>query len=258
VLFAIGFIITLREIGKTIINLVKNKQEGKLVSATKWFNVSVLAQSIFWVMILPGVFSIEGIPHSLRIIGTIPAVFIFCVLPFEYITSLFVSSEKNPPSENAPRKDSRSLTVFIGLIAMVVLGGISQVYIYFNLWATDLATMGAYERKLYDFGLMTKDLPVRKNNYIMTAWNTAIYFDRHQSSLKTLEYLAYPNIKKYLFYKPTEGIGQINCDDPQLVFLESDQWLRDQYKNNCPDLKQKRYLYDNGKYTFWVMNYDSH
>ncbi|MFA6047570.1 MAG: glycosyltransferase family 39 protein [Parcubacteria group bacterium] len=257
VLFAIGFIISIREIGKTAINLIKNSRENpgeKSILATRWFNVSVLAQSIFWIMILPGTFSIEGIPHSLRIIGTIPAVFIFCVLPFEYITSLFTATKEISISATTPSRDSRSLTVFIGLIAMVVLGGLSQVYIYFNLWATDLATMGAYERKLYDFGLMTKDLPVRNNNYIMTAWNTAIYSDRHQSSLKTLEYLAYPNIKKYLFYRPTDGIGQINCDDPQIVFLESDQWLRDQYKNNCPSLQQKRYLYNNGKYTFWVMS----
>jgi 4-amino-4-deoxy-L-arabinose transferase-like glycosyltransferase len=257
VLFAIGFIITLREIGKTAVNFIKNHRNNggeNPILATRWFYVSVLAQSIFWIMLLPGILSVEGVPHSLRIIGTIPAVFIFCILPFEYIISLFAATKKISSVANKPSKDSRSITIFAGLILMVIFGGISQVYIYFNLWANDLATMGAYERKLYDFGLMTRDLAVHQNNYIITAFNTSITSDRHQSSLKTLEYLAYPNIKKYLFYRTVDGIGQINCDDPQLVFLESDQWLRDQYKNNCPDLMQKRYAYDNGKYTFWVMS----
>jgi len=175
----------------------------------------------------------------MRIIGAIPAVFIFCVLPFEYITSFF-SAMKN--------------TVLAGLISLVIFGGLMQVYIYFDLWASDVATMRAYERKLYDFGLMTKNLPVHNNNYIITTQDTFTCPDKHKTSLRTLEYLAYPNIKQYLFYRPAEGFLQISCDDPQVVFLESDQQLRDQYKNSCPDLKQKKYLYDNGKYIFWVMS----
>jgi hypothetical protein len=257
VLFAMGFLISIREIAKTVVSRIrnhKNKAEEKPVLITRWFYVSVLAQAIFWVMILPGALSFEGIPHSLRIIGTIPAVFIICVLPFEYILSIFRNIEKNSSSEIKTIPRSRSFTILAGLIFMVFLGGASQVYIYFDLWANDLATMGAYERKLYNFGLLVKSLPVHQNNYLSTAWNTAISVDRHQSSLKTLEYIAYPNIKQYLFYKPTEGFSAISCDDPQIVFLESDQWLRDQYRAKCPNLKQKKYSYDNAKYMFWVMN----
>jgi 4-amino-4-deoxy-L-arabinose transferase-like glycosyltransferase len=257
VLFAMGFIISLREIAKTIIIHIKNykKESGeRSILVTRWFYVSVLAQSIFWVMILPGALSVEGIPHSLRIIGTIPAVFLISVLPFEYIISLFSSiQESSSPGTKSPPK-SRSITILTGLIFMVIFGGASQIYIYFGLWANDLATLGAYERKLYDFGLMTKSLPLHQNNYLITAWNTSISQDRHQSSLKTLEYLAYPNIKQYTFYRPTEGFSQISCDDPQVVLLESDQWLRNQYKGTCPNLKTKKYSYDNGKYVFWVLS----
>ena len=258
VLFAIGFLISVKEIAKTIFVYLQNrkeKAEGKtIIFVTRWFYVSVLAQSIFWVMILPGALTYEGVPHSLRIIGTIPAVFIFCILPFEYIVSLFDKIEKpsSPEIKSSPR--SRSITMLAGLIFMVVFGGISQVYIYFGLWANDLATMGAYERKIYDFGIMTRSLPLHQNNYLITAWNTAISQDRRQSSLKTLEYLAYPNIKQYTFYKPTEGFSQVSCDDPQIVLLESDQWLRNQYRGLCPDLKTKKYSYDNGKYIFWVIS----
>jgi len=198
--------------------------------------------------------SIEGIPHSLRIIGVIPAVFILSLLPFEYILNLYEEIKKSPGLEKKPWQKNRFITIFFGLVFMVIFGGMSQVFVYFDSWAKDVATLGAYERKLYDLGLLVRNLPLRQNNYLIAAFNTSITPDRKQSSLKTAEYVGYPNSQKYIFYKQMDGIGQISCHDPQLVFLESDQWLRDQYKGACPDLKQKRYQYDNGKYVFWVMN----
>lgn len=258
VLFAIGFIISLREIVKTLIDLAKNYKKNNAEGRchpTRWFYVSVLAQSIFWVMIMPGALTIEGIPHSMRIIGTIPGVFILCALPFEYMLSIFSSGKNSSLSAFNPFQKSQYMTIFIGLIALVVLGGALQVYTYFGLWANDMATMGAYERKIYDFGQMIRGLPIHRHNYVITAWNTLVYPDHRQSSLKTAEFLAYPNIKQYLFYKPLDGYSQISCDDPQVVLLESDQWLRNQYKSQCPGLKNTKYTYDNGKYTFWVMTY---
>lgn len=250
VLFAIGFLISLKEIVSTVINKIQKKER----ITTRWFFVSVLAQSIFWVMLVPGVMSIEGIPHSLRIIGVIPAVFILSLLPFEYILNLYEEIKNSPNLASKPWQKNRFITIFSGLVLMVVFGGASQVYIYFNNWANDVATLGAYERKLYDFGLLIKDLSLKKNNYVIGAYNTFISPDRRQSSLKTSEFIGYPNSQKYVFYRQMDGIGQTSCDDPLLVFLESDQWLRDQYRSVCPDLKQKRYNYDNGKYSFWVMS----
>lgn len=259
VLFSIGLIISITEIFKTIIfsrRKIEEVEAGEKVRSLNMFYASILAQSTFWVMLIPGILSIEGVPHSLRIIGTIPAVFIMSILPIEYMLNVYRNIKKSPLFINNPWKKYHFLTIFLGIIAMVILGGISQVYLYFNVWAKDLRTMGAYERKLYTMGLLIKDMPVHKNNYVITAFNTAISSDRKQSSLKTIEYIAYPNIKNYTFYKPLDGRTEINCDDPMLVFLESDQWLRDQYKGKCSGLKQKRYSFDNNKYLFWVMNYD--
>lgn len=258
VLFAIGFIISLREIIQTLAARYQKRGEADKnnFAVTKWFYVSIIAQSIFWTMLIPGVLSIEGIPHSLRIIGTIPAVFILAALPFEYILSLRNNLKKSLGSPKNSWQVTRFNTIIYGLIFMVIFGGFSQVYIYFNAWAKDLRTASGYERKLYDLGLLIKNLPMHKNNYVITAFNTSITPDNKQSSLKTSEYLAYPKIKNYLFYKPMDGRSAISCEDPQLVFQESDQWLRDQYRERCPNLKSRRYTYDNEKYIFWVMGYD--
>lgn len=257
VLFAIGFIISLKEIGKELWSGLKNQKkhvESDAKRQRKWFYVSVFAQSIFWVMLVPGVLSIEGIPHSLRIIGTMPGVFILSLLPIEYALGFYGDFKKNAISSKKITQGNGLLTLFFSLILMVAFGGLSQVYIYFGPWSRDVGTLGAYERKLYNFGLLIRDLSIYQHNYVITAFNTSIYQDRKQSSLKTSEYLAYPKIKQYIFYRPMDAVSDISCEDPQLVFLESDQWLRDQYKARCPDLKSRRYTYNNGKYTYWVMS----
>lgn len=240
VLFVIGFLISAWEIFLTF----KKK-------VSKWFHVSVLAQSMFWVMLLPGVMSIEGIPHSLRIIGTIPAVFLMMTLAVEYFSDL--KKESVQAGRNFPKKIN--LIIFGGLI-LVVFGGFSQIQLYFTKWASDTRTEGAYERKLFDFGHLIGNLPLKNDNYIITAFNTTIYPGNHQSSLKTAEFVGFPNSQRYLFMRPMDNIQNISCDDPQIVFLESDQWLRDQYRSRCPDLKSRRFGYDNSKYSFWVMSYD--
>jgi 4-amino-4-deoxy-L-arabinose transferase-like glycosyltransferase len=274
VLFALGFFISASEIMTTIINFIK-KRTGEFkktgYSVTRWFYASVLAQSIFWVMLVPGILSIEGIPHSLRIIGTIPAVFIFCVLAIEYIFNLYEhiretaepGYNKTSPSQNLKNRNnpifcygkeiSRFMVLPAGIIILIIYSGYAQFHTYFRVWADDLATYGAYERKLYDLGDLIKNLSPHKNNYLVTAYNTWISFDGRQSSLKTTEYTGYPNSQKYIFYRPMEGFKYVSCEDPLIIFQESDQWLRDQYKNRCPDLIQQRFSYDDGKYMFWVM-----
>lgn len=257
VLFAIGLVISFREIIITTKKFIKYRLGGNknVPQVSRWFYVSVLSQSIFWVMLIPGVLSIEGIPHSLRIIGTIPAVFILMVLPIEYLIRIYKSfidfSEKDKF-----RSKNTFLTVAAGFLILIVFGGIFQAYEYFYIWPNDLRTQGAYERKLYFLGNLVRQLPTHDNNYIITAYNTFITSDRKQSSLKTVEFLAYPDIKKYSFYKPIDGIGAISCDDPQIVFQESDQWLRDQYRNRCPGLNTKRFDFDGKKYTFFVVSGD--
>lgn len=256
VLFALGFFISMIEIMATTFNLIKKrlyKSEDNGNLETKWFYVSVLSQSIFWCMMVPGILSIEGIPHSLRIIGAIPAVFLFAVLPFEYFFSVHDQLKTSGSKEGKFWNPDKFTMLIYGIIIMVAYGGFIQVYTYFGPWSRDLATYGGYERKLYDLGNLIKNTSPHKNNYLITAYNAWVSSDGKQTSLKTTEYIGYPNSQQFTFYKPMDGVNNISCEDPLLIFQESDQWLRDQYKNKCPNLTQQRFAYDNGKYMFWVM-----
>ena len=68
------------------------------------------------------------------------------------------------------------------------------------------------------------------------------------------EFIAYPKIKNYLFYRPVDGIEKVNCEDIQIVFQESDQWLRNEYRAKCPGMRTDKYSFDKNKYVFFVMH----
>ncbi len=259
--FVLGFIISLKEIGENIwqkiIRRLADKKDILLKNFFKplgLFYPSVLAQIIFWVMLVPGILSIEGIPHSLRIIGTIPGVFLFCVLPIEYILKIYRKMRDSSDIALQVRGTNLTLTFMLGLVTVIMVSGFLQVYTYFGLWAKDLRTAGGFERKLYLMGILIKDLDVHKNNYVITAYNTAINQNKKTSSLKTTEYIAYPKIKSYQFYRPMDGLNNVNCDDIQIVFQESNQWLRDQYRAKCSNLQTDKYSFNKNKYIFYVMS----
>lgn len=251
ILFVLGFMLCGKEIVKPVLNFRKGGRkklglEDKPFSRNRLFYISVLAQSTFWVMLIPGVLSIEGIPHTLRIIGTIPAVFLFCALALEYIFNLYKKAVKLP-FKLAIR------TAIVGFIVLVVYFGLWQSYVYFEIWAKDARTFGAYERKLYELGELIRELPLHNNNYLITAYNTAVSKDNLDSSLKTAQYVGYPKIKSYLYLRPLPGRGSISCDDPLIIFQESDQWLRNEYQQACPNLKASAVTIKDGKFVFWVM-----
>jgi len=243
--FFLGFIISFKEIIGTLLKR----------QPSEWFYVSVLAQSTFWIMFIPGVLSIEGIPHTLRIIGTIPGVFIMAILPLEYLLDRR-GKRKQLFKENKMsgwRVKNLSLLIF-GTIVLMAISGLIQSYVYFGAWAKDLRTLGGYEKKLYDFGQLIRELPVEKNNYLILTSQTAISGDHKESSFKTTEYIAYPKIKEYLFFKPISKSFSVNCEENiRIIFFESDRWLRDQYAVLCPNLKIRFAVPKNGLYGFWVI-----
>lgn len=253
VLLVLGFAISLKEIFHSAYNYFQPKNGKEAGVATKLFYPSLLAQSIFWVMLVPGVLSIEGIPHALRIIGAIPGIFLLCALPFEYVNQLYWRLKNSELLAFKPWRWNILRVSMAGIIAITVVAGLMQVVLYFNVWAKDPQTFGAFERRLFDLGLLVKQLPPKTHNYIITTSSIAISADHKQSSLKTAEYLGYPNIKQYEFYHPLDGRFDVKCEDAQVIFQEADRWLIDQFKQQCPGLKEEQIIPEKGVYPMWVL-----
>lgn len=234
--FLSGFFLSAREIYKNFKKLRKAKKENVPFEPDGVFYASVLAQISFWVMLIPGILSIEGVPHSLRIIGTIPAMIIFLAMPFESMSSYFKKYKKTA----------------IAIFAVFAIGGFFQVYTYFFRWADDARTLGGYEKKLYDFGMLVKKMEPKEKNYIILTQNANISADHKESSFKTTEFAGYPNIKRYAFFKPNK-IGDIDCDAERIIIFEDSADIRDRYIGKCPEARAEFITPEGGIYGFWVI-----
>ncbi len=240
--FSIGFIISLREI---FVGILKKFQKEKPL---KLFTASLFGQTIFWVMLIPGVLSLEGIPHFLRIIGITPAIFLITVIPFEYLHFFYQQIKKEADNRLKIVRWKIMQIAYFGLIATFILVGVSQVYTYFSLWKTDPLTHEAFQRDQYLLGTFIKELPTRKENYLIIKKEISLNKNnRRDISEKSLLFSAYPAIEKYQIYHNNEDFqnlfDKIDCSNTQIILQPNLPLLPlKKIKNYCRNLKLKKII----------------
>jgi len=235
--FSIGFAISIKEIFNSLIRRFKNKKPSQL------FLPSLFAQATFWVMLIPGVLSLEGIPHFLRIIGITPAIFIITALPFNYLRRLYLHLKKSPFYKLKLWRWKIMQLAFIGLVVTFFLTGISQMYLYFNLWAHSPKTAEAFQQNWYQLGQFIKQQPSQKENYFIMNKNISVdQNNRHNIPEKSLEFSAYPQIKKYQIYNTADNFEKlfdtVDCSNSQFILQPNNPLLAlKKIKNYCRNLK---------------------
>ncbi len=259
--FAIGFFISIKEIFSNILKCFFSSSNFK---PTKLFIPSLLGQIIFWAMLIPGILSLEGIPHALRIIGIIPAIFLLTVLPFEYLWRLYIHLKTSPFYTMKHWRWLIMQASFLVLVATFILTGTFQVYTYFELWANNQKTAESFQQDLYDLGLFIKKQPLKSNNYLLLGNHININKqNRSDFSEKSLLFSGYPTIKNYLAYNVNEDItglvnsDAINCSDSQFILQQNIPLLSlKKIKNYCPNLELQEISLDENMETsqkFWVL-----
>ncbi len=153
ILFLIGFILST----KYLISSIKNKDYFQ-------FTVYSFLFSVFFAMLLPGVLTYEGLPHSLRVIGVIPAVFIFSSLgawkSYEFLDRMI----KN--------KKMFAFACFFFLAAFAA----SEASKYFVLWGKNDKVKDAFTQTYADIGNFLNSLPQDVKKYvIVNEPNTNLY-----------------------------------------------------------------------------------
>ncbi len=99
----------------------------------------------FWAMILPAMLTYEGMPHCLRAIGVIPAVFILAGLGGNF---LFEKLKEKIPS----KKSVAAITAII-----LLFSGIMPIWRYFGDWASRPETARAFTFELARMGEFLTD-----------------------------------------------------------------------------------------------------
>ena len=150
VLFLVGLTISIREIIRKIL-----KKKSPIFHASCFL-------ILWWLcMLLPGILTIEGIPHSLRVIGAVPPTFILASLGgyFLYfkIKNTFLSKPK-------------SLTKIALIFFLFVLAGsfiFAQYFRYFWIWGKNPEVRGAFSADYVKLGEHLNSLPNSAKIYLI-------------------------------------------------------------------------------------------
>jgi hypothetical protein len=251
ILFTIGFALSVKEI---IYCFIHRKQTS---FSDPLFKISVLSQAIFWIMLLPGILIKEGLPDSSKIIGTIPAIIIFILIPFEYILRLRENLQKSTNFKLKPWR-WKILNSSLGiLILFVSLAGAINTYTYFFVWNNQIQTVEVYEKELVDFGKIIKKQTIVKNNIAIVPDKFKLDENNQNLSIKTIEFSGYPKIRAFKFKNPLETLENLKenkeCQNSTYLFLEANTWLIDEFKAICPNIESEKQKPLDGYYEFWVL-----
>jgi 4-amino-4-deoxy-L-arabinose transferase-like glycosyltransferase len=120
--------------------------------------------SCFFAMLLPGVLTYEGLPHSLRTIGVIPVAYIFAALGGFW---LFEKMKNCKWLSLKPKnKFLRSFLCFVFIFLAFTLFT-AQFQKYFDAWGNNPNTAGAFTQKFVDIGNVLNSLPQETQKYVI-------------------------------------------------------------------------------------------
>jgi hypothetical protein len=170
---------------------------GQIFKSGNWrqkdFNsLQVHFTLLFWwgAMLAPSILTTEGIPHSLRSIGSIPPSYIFVGLGGYLILRLIQTMIKKP----APLK-MLTILLFLGLASLVGV----EFWRYFVAWGQNPETRGAFNQNYVDEASYINSLPgeVRKYIFVNEGGVPVPYPDGIPMSTQTIMFLTRktPNIR---------------------------------------------------------------
>jgi 4-amino-4-deoxy-L-arabinose transferase-like glycosyltransferase len=125
----------------------------------RWDSIFALLFVWFFALLLPGALTFEGIPHSLRVIGVIPAVYALaglgCLLFFSWLKNTLDQRNVNH-------------TVFLVALGFFITGSVVMVFNeYFLVWAKLPEVQDAFTTRFVEAGTLANTLPTEGNIYVV-------------------------------------------------------------------------------------------
>ncbi len=140
---------SLKFIQLTFLRFTKKVRDPKLI-------IYATLLSWFFIMLVPEFMGVGGNPHALRSIGTLPVVFIFASLTFNYF--LIQAKKHNFIFQKV---------VFSIIILMLVSIGIFNPIKYFYFWAPRVETARAFDATSTDIEKYIKTLPITEEIFVV-------------------------------------------------------------------------------------------
>ncbi|MGB2761977.1 MAG: glycosyltransferase family 39 protein [Minisyncoccales bacterium] len=150
ILFLIGLFISIK---KCLASLKYKKWSS--VSGF-WFLVSG-----FFIMLIPGILTYEGIPHCLRCIGAIPFTFIFAGIGGEFVYRKFKNFLKDK------KKDWLYYLIIFSSILLVISFVFTQYYRYFIFWGKNPEVEKSFSKQCVEIGMYLNSVSEETRKYVI-------------------------------------------------------------------------------------------
>ena len=150
ILFLIGFAYSIKETFKV------KKNKNYLL-----FTIYCLLLSWWFIMLLPGILTVEGIPHFLRTIGAIPPTFIFAALGANFLYLKIKQNIKLKP------KSLMRIGLVSCLLILIATFVFSQCWRYFWLWGKNQEVKEAFSSDYIEIGNYLNSLSQITKKYVI-------------------------------------------------------------------------------------------
>ncbi len=207
-----------------IFRMIKNSLKFSLNPKFSIYNLQFLIW--FLVMLLAGILTIEGIPHSLRVAGTIPPVFVFAGMGADLI---FEEIEK--------RKRYFPLLKNVGILILILIA-IFEFYRYFFIWANKPEVKSEFTEELLKMGNYLNSLPENVERYVIVnrggmkiSWANNLPIS--SQPIMFLEFSKYGKLKSN--YLLPEDLEKIKIEkEGVILFLTKDEKLLEIVREKFP------------------------
>lgn len=209
---------------------------GVIISLIKIFRLKYFTLlAVFGVMLLPAILTAEGLPHGLRTVGAIPAVFILAALGTSYMLNRWYATF---PINSAAR--STGFSVMMILFALTAYQGYHQIFV---AWARSPEIFEAYS---HDAVAMAEYM----NRQAKTKEDTKFYVFMDGYSSKIPDYLTHGKAE-YTHFENSASVAEIDASKKPIVILVSRSYQRD----TDPKIKEK---FPNAKSSTVYSNYPTY
>lgn len=165
--------------------------------------VKTLILSWFFVMLLPGLLTYEGLPHSLRVIGSLPAVILISVFAIE----------KSFVFLNRIRAEGSKFSIVpifqIILVVLIIWSGAVSVKRYFVDWAQAPQIHAAFSRNFKNMALYLNTLSPGTNKYVVANAGGQIMEDGLPVSAEAVKLLTHYRTPGIAYVRPGFDISVI-------------------------------------------------
>ncbi len=196
----------------------------KIKEQELWLTFGQILLAAWWFLLLmPSIMTVEGIPHALRSIGSIPPTFLIAA----FTVAQWAKSER-----------AKKIVA-----ALIVVSSLFSVFAYFFLWGRSVQAYDSFEYRLSGMGIFIRDMAKKEGE-------TNFYVIANNDSLKTgfnLPVAAEPirfytwQVRDRVSFILPENLDKMEIKSPaKVVIMQEDSSLAEKIKQKSPDLEIKK------------------